>query len=90
MKSCILSSNRLSRWIIQIQEYDLGVIHIPNWKNHLADTLSRNPAELNPEEVARITRPTEIFVAAIDLGVDNEIRKEIKTLDTLQKSDPKT
>jgi hypothetical protein len=41
LKKCQLTSVRVTRWIIQLQEYDLKVEHISGVNNFFADILSR-------------------------------------------------
>jgi hypothetical protein len=43
MNRCNLVSNRITRWIMQNQEYGLEIIHIRGIDNFLADILSRHP-----------------------------------------------
>ena len=38
---CALSSIKIARWVIQIQEYKLHTNHIRGARNFLADTISR-------------------------------------------------
>jgi hypothetical protein len=41
IKTAKLTNNRISRWFIALQEFDLEVIHIPGKNNKTADYLSR-------------------------------------------------
>jgi hypothetical protein len=50
LKRCTLTSGRVTRWIMQLQEYDLTVTHIGGADNFFADALSRNPTGLNNEK----------------------------------------
>jgi hypothetical protein len=52
--SCALTSSRISRWILQLQEYDLRVKHISGEKNFLLDTISRNRAGMSEREINRL------------------------------------
>jgi len=47
---CVITSNRVARWMIQIQEYDLEIRHIKRVQNHLADILSYNPSGMTDEQ----------------------------------------
>ena len=60
--SCALTASRISRWILQLQEYDLRVKHISCTRNFLAGTMSRNPAGMSEKEIIRLTRPRGIVV----------------------------
>jgi hypothetical protein len=71
-----------------IQNYDLTLVHISGTKNHFADVLSRNPADLTPEHVNALKRPQGIMIARIDLGLDLSIRRDIRNLAGIQKRDP--
>jgi len=55
--SFALTSSRISRWILQLQEYDLHVKHIRGARNVLADTIYRNPAGMSEKEINGLTRP---------------------------------
>jgi hypothetical protein len=59
LNRCVITSNRISRWILAIQEYDLEIIHIKGTQNYLADILSRNPEpnRRNYEAQGIISRP---------------------------------
>jgi hypothetical protein len=74
IKKCVITSSRVARWALMIQEYDLTVVHIAGTKNHFADVLSRNPAGLTPEQANALKRPQGIMIARIDLGLDMSIR----------------
>jgi hypothetical protein len=47
---------------MQLQEYDLKVVHISGANNFFADTLSRNPVGLDKESRGFVSKPKEIFV----------------------------
>jgi hypothetical protein len=51
INSCALTSSRISRWILQLQEYDLHVKHISGMRNFLADAISQNPAGTSEKEI---------------------------------------
>jgi hypothetical protein len=46
LKRCNMTSSRVTRWIMQLQEYDLNVVHISGANNFFADTLSRKTVTL--------------------------------------------
>jgi hypothetical protein len=73
---------------MQLQEYDLKVVHISGANNFFADTLSRNPVGLNKESRHLVSKPKEIFVAKIDLGINKALLKELDSLAKHQLSDP--
>jgi len=78
---CVITSNRVARWMVQIQEYDLEITHITGVQNHLADILSRNPSGM--------TRPDQVMVHHIQVYKDNDLKRELKALAELQDTDEK-
>jgi hypothetical protein len=89
LKKCSLTSNRVTRWIMQIQEYDLEIVHIKGTDNFFADALSRNPVGLTEEGLDQIRKPKEIFVSTINLNLDPHLKKELKDLAKYQLEDPR-
>jgi transposase InsO family protein len=89
LQKCAITSNRVARWLINIQEYDIEIQHIKGVNNHLADVLSRNPTGLGIEEINALSRPNTITVNKIDIGVDKGVLKDLKNLAEIQKADPK-
>ena len=82
-----LTSNRIARWVMQIQEYNLHIQHIRRADNFLADTISRNPAGLCGRDTKEPFKPKELMLATINLGIDNSVKKSIKDLATFQTRD---
>jgi hypothetical protein len=68
-KQCSLTSNPPARWTVQVQDYDLGVCHIKGRHSFFSDFPSRNPAGLTLEQITVLTRPKELLVAKINLGI---------------------
>jgi hypothetical protein len=66
--------------VIQVQEYDLHIRHIKDTSNFLADTISCNPAGLSEREIKELSMPRGMMVAAIDLGVDPTVRRNLRDL----------
>jgi hypothetical protein len=56
---CVITSNRVARWVVQIQEYDLEIRDIKGAQNHLADIPSRNPSGMTEEQTRDLTRLTK-------------------------------
>jgi hypothetical protein len=81
---CNLTSGRVTRWIMQLQEYDLTVTHISGAHNFFADALCRNPTGLNNEKQDILKRPKEFLVAKLDLYKDQTLRKELSSLEQHQ------
>jgi hypothetical protein len=90
LNRCTLTSSRIARWVLQLQEYDLEIRHISGVENHLADTISRNPGGLNEGEIKALIQPRELMIATIDLGVDTSVNQKLKRLATFQARDPRT
>jgi hypothetical protein len=89
LKKCALTSDRITRWVLQLQEYDLEIVHIKGADNYLADIMSRNPVGLSREELNQMAKPRDILVAAIDLNVDPIIKAELRKLAAYQAEDPR-
>ena len=71
---CVITTNRVARWILNIQEYDIKIKYIKGVQNHFADILSRNPTGLTDEEITNLTRPDQILVYSFQLYTDRAIR----------------
>ena len=84
---CALTSNRLARWVKQIQGYNLHIQHIRRADNFLADTISRNPVVLCERDTKELFKPKELMVATINLGIDNSVEKSLKDLATFEARD---
>jgi len=88
LQKCTMTSNRIARWVLQLQEYDIEISHISGTQNYLADIISRNPAGLTPEKIKQLTRPRDIMSATVKLNIDPQVKKELKELATFQDKDP--
>jgi hypothetical protein len=89
LKKCNLTSNRVTRWILQLQEYDLNITYIRGSENVLADAMSRNPVGLTQDQINRTKRPTDILVSAVNLNLDPNLKRELHDLVKYQNSDPR-
>jgi hypothetical protein len=87
LQKCAVTSDRVVRWLIIIQEYDIELQHIREVENHLVDILSRNPAELEVNEIQDLTKPNTISVNKIELKIDQALLKPLKNLADKQKND---
>jgi hypothetical protein len=56
--------------------------------NFFADTLNRNPIGLSQESRDLVMKPSEIFVAKVDLGTDKTLMIELGKLSEHQLGDP--
>ncbi|GFG40367.1 hypothetical protein Cfor_00564 [Coptotermes formosanus] len=83
---CVVTSNRVVRWLLELQQYDLEIHYVTRVSNYLAGVLRRNPAGLNAAEIKNLTKPTSIMVNAIDLKINHAICKDVRNLGTLQRA----
>jgi hypothetical protein len=86
---CIITSNRVVRWMVQLQECGLEIRHIKGVQNHLADFLSRNLSVMTIEQTRDLTRPDQVMVHHIQVYKDKDLKKELKSLAELQDTDEK-
>jgi len=87
LQKCVLTSNRVARWVIELQQYDIQVRHITGANNYLADVLSRNPAGLTEIELRDLRQPANLVVHAITLNIDPSVTHELKDLAAHQAAD---
>lgn len=87
LQKCVITSNRVARWMMEIQQYDIEIRHIKGVQNYLADVLSRSPRGLTEEETKSLTRPDQIMVTKIQVYEDKTLRKELQKLAILQDAD---
>jgi hypothetical protein len=85
LKKCNLTSGRITRWVLSLQEYDLKIIHISGKNNYFPDVLSQNTNELtdNPR------RPNEILMSKLEVYQDLNLKRELDNLAEYQHKDPK-
>jgi hypothetical protein len=86
---CVITSNRVARWMVQIQEYDLEIRYIREVQNHLADILSRNPNGMTDEQIRNLTRPDQVMIHHIQVYKNKNFKKGLKALAELQDTDEK-
>jgi hypothetical protein len=75
--------------MLEIEQWDLEIKHVKGIDNTLADILSRNPPHVNEHATESLRQRDQIMVHAIDLNIDNSIKKELKNLAILQDIDPR-
>jgi hypothetical protein len=88
LRKCNLTSDRVTRWIMQLQEHNLQIKHISGAQNFFAGILSRNPTGLTPELRKLKNSKQEVLVGKVDLKIDKGIFKQLKELPRLQQRDP--
>jgi hypothetical protein len=72
---------------MQIQEYDLEIVHIKGTDNFLADIMNLNPVGLTGKESESMRRPREIMVKKSSLDLDPDVRKALKNLSVQETQD---
>ena len=87
LQKCVITSNRVARWMMEIQQYDLEIRHIKGVNNHLENILSHSPRGLTVEETRNLARPDQVMVHRIQIYEDKTLKKELLTLATLQDAD---
>ena len=87
LRKCALTCNRVGRWVIELQQYDIQIRHITGSSNYLADVLSRNPAELTENELRDLRQPENLILHAINLNIDPGLTHKLKDLAAHQAAD---
>jgi hypothetical protein len=86
---CALTSRRICRFLLQLQEYDLRVKHIRGSRNFLGDAISRKPAGTSEKEINRLTRPRGLVASAVDREVESSVGSKLRDLHIFHAKDPK-
>jgi hypothetical protein len=87
LHKCALTSNRVARLVIDLQQCDIQVHHTTGPSNYLADVLSRNPTGLTENELRDLRQPANLMVRAINLSIIPRVTHELKDLTTHQAAD---
>jgi hypothetical protein len=74
---------------LQLQDYDIEIRRIKGSENVLANTISRNPGGFSEDDIKMLTKPREMNVMTINLGIDKSIKRDLNNIPTLQDNDPK-
>lgn len=61
LNECVITSNRVAHWIVNIQEYDVEIRNVKGVRNHPADILSHNPTGLT-DNIRSLTRSDQVLV----------------------------
>ena len=79
----------MARWILNIQEYDIEIKHIREFRIIFADIISCNPTGLTDEGIRNLTHPDQVLVYSVQLHIDKTVPKELQYLASLQDTDPR-
>uniref|UniRef100_A0A1B6GZR8 RNA-directed DNA polymerase n=1 Tax=Cuerna arida TaxID=1464854 RepID=A0A1B6GZR8_9HEMI len=85
LKTCRLLNNRLTRWILAIQEYNFEIEHCKGAENSTADALSRI---VHPDTSSTHHPPQELTINYIRRISDPHLRSALSNLPELQSDDP--
>lgn len=85
LNRCHLSSSRIGRWTLALQEYDFDIIHCKGKDNVVSDVLSRNPEDI--EATAEICDDLEINKICFKLN--KQSIQVIRNIRVYQREDPK-
>jgi hypothetical protein len=88
LKNCIVTSNRVAHWMLEIEQWELEIQHIKGIDNTSTDILSRIPLHYNTPNTTNLRQSDQIMVHAIDLNIDNSVERELENLAVLQNTDP--
>lgn len=89
LNRCVITSNRVARWMMEVQEVDIEIRHIKGVDNYLADILSRSPSGLTDAETRDLACPDQIKVHRIQVYEDKTLRSDLQTIAALQDADTK-
>lgn len=85
LKRCRLLNNRLTRWVLFIEQFDYTIEHVKGSENVVADVLSRFPYD-RPDIAAGPTA-NEVVVAVFETENADEVCSELKGLRSNQEQD---
>ena len=88
LQRCKLRNNRLSRWVLAMQEYQFTVEHCKGKDNIVSDTLSRYPPGAKTYDTS--VNATEYEVLHLDPQERRKVARRIENIQQLQEADPRT
>jgi hypothetical protein len=86
LKKCVVTSNQVAHWMLEVEQWELEIQHIKGIDNTLADILSRNPPHYNTTNTTNLRQCDQ---NAIDLNIENSVKRELKNFAILQNTDPR-
>jgi hypothetical protein len=73
LRKCTLTSDRVTRWVMQLQEYNLQIQHISGAKNFFHRHFEQESVGLTPEIRKFQRKKQDIQVAKTDLGISKGV-----------------
>lgn len=86
LQKCHLTNARTTRWILPLQEYNFDIIHCKGRDNIVADTLSRNPEDI---EDHTIDTTEDIQINHTNIRISDTVMKQLKNIGKIQLADAK-
>lgn len=84
LNQCRFLNERLSRWLLFLQQFNFNIEYIPGKENKIADILSRYPCDT---QTAPPPEPLPI-IATLKIANSPELKRKLEHLPQLQKQDP--
>lgn len=85
LNKCHLSSARMTRWVLSIQEFDFDIQHCNGRENIIADALSRSPEDLDDNT----NQQEDLEVNTLTLNISKNSIRQIKNISIHQRDDEK-
>ena len=82
LKTCPLINQRLTRWFLFLQNYDIDIEHISGKENFLADLISRTDYDVDKDNKNNIP-----FAQILADSPSKDLLKNLKNIDKLQDED---
>ena len=89
LKKCVVTSTRVARWMLEIEQWELEIQHIRWIDNNLAEIFNHSPPQCNNPNTANPRQRHQITVHAVNLHIANSVKGELKNLALLQNPDPR-
>ena len=74
--------------MLEIEQWEVESQHIKGTDNTLADIVIRNPPHYITPNTTYLRQRDQITVHAIDLNIDNNVKRELNDLAVLPNTDP--
>lgn len=83
LKQCRFTNDRMTRWLLFLQQFDINIVHVKGTQNKIADLLSRYP----PENASSGQKTNPVTIANLVIDGTADLIKDLKRLGTLQRQD---